>query len=144
MTVFDELSEELCRKHQAEICAIINRHDIKSLQHSIFDEQHSLLIDCVRKVIWCKIITFLNGNLFSFVAICENRPDLALRKHVTRVTVEMAKYFYFPHGLYLNPFVSSELLSQIEESLVPLCIGLLDHFTPPAGAACSSAVLDFV
>ena len=132
LTVFAELSEELCRKHQAEICDIINRHDIKSLQHSIFDEQHSLLIDCVRKVIWCKIITFLNGNLSSFVAICENRPDLALRKHVTRVTVEMAKYFYFPHGLYLNPFVSSELLSQIEESLVPLCIGILDHFTPPA------------
>ena len=76
--------------------------------------------------------------------IYENRPDLALRKHVTRVTVEVAKYFYFPHGLYLNPFVSSELLSQIEESLVPLCIGLLDHFTPPAGAACSPAVLDFV
>ena len=66
LTVFVELSEELCRKHQAEICAIINRHDIKSLQHSIFDEQHSLLIDCVRKVIWCKIITFLNGNVSSF------------------------------------------------------------------------------
>ena len=77
-----------------------------------------------------------------FVTICENRPHEAFRRHVTRVTVEVAKYFYFPHGLYINPVVFSELLSQVEEFLVPLCIGLFDHFTPPACAACSSAVLD--
>ena len=118
-------------------------HDLKSLQHSIFDEQLNLLIERVRQVLCCKTITFLHDISF-FVTNCENRPHEAFRRHVTRVTVEVAKYFYFPHGLYLNPFVSSELLSQIEESLVPLCIGLLDHFTPPACAACSSAVLDFV
>ena len=78
------------------------------------------------------------------MTICENRPHEALRRHVARVTVEVAKYFYFPHGLYVNPFLYSELLSQVEEDLVPLCNGLLVHFTPPACAACSSAVLDFV
>ena len=66
LTVFVELSEKLCRKHQAEICAIMIRHDIKSWQHFIFDEQHSLLIDCVRKVVWRKIIIFLDGNFSSF------------------------------------------------------------------------------
>ena len=41
-------------------------------------------------------------------------------------------------------FLYSELLSQVEVGLVLLCNGLLDHFTPPVCAACSSAVLDFV
>ena len=78
------------------------------------------------------------------MAICENRPHKAFRRHVTRVTVEVAKYFHFPHGLYVNPFLYSELLSQVEVDIVPLCSGPLDHFSPPACAACSSAVLDFV
>ena len=63
---------------------------------------------------------------------------------MARVTVEAAKYFYFPHGMYVNPFLFSEFLSQVVVDLVPLCNGLLDHFTPPTCAACSSAVLDFV
>ena len=85
---------------------------------------------------------FLNG--FSFVAICENWPHKALRRHVARVTVQVARFVYFPHGLYVNPILYSELPSQVEVDLVPLCNGLLDHFTPPACAACSPAVLDFV
>ena len=78
------------------------------------------------------------------MTICENRPHEAFRRHVARVTVEVAKYFYFPHGLYFNPFKYAELLSQFEEDLVPLCKYLFDQFTPPACASCSSAVLDFV
>ena len=81
-----------------------------------------------------------------FIFCCDLRKSAheAFRRHVTKVTVEVAKYFYFPHGLYINPFLFSELLSQVEEFFVPLCISLFDHFTPPACAACSSAVLDFV
>ena len=145
MTDFVESSEDLCKKHQADICALIDMHDLNCLQQSIFDEQLDLLIDCERKVLWCKIIIFLDGFCLSFVAICENRPHEALRRHVARVTAETAKYFYFPHGLYVSPFLYSELLSQVEVDLVTLCDRLLDHFTPPpACAAFSSAVLDFV
>ena len=87
---------------------------------------------------------FLGWKLFIFWVICENRPHKAFRKHVARVTVEVAKYFYFPHGLYLNPFKYAELLSKFEVDLVPLCKCLSDQFTPPACASCSSAVLDSV
>ena len=141
---FVDLSADLCKKHQADICALINMHDVNSLQQSIFDEQVELLVECVRKVLWCKIISYLHEDYSSFMAICENRPHKAFRRHVTRVTVEVAKFFYFPDGKYANPFVYSELLTQVDEFLVPLCKGLNDHFTPPACAACSSAVLDFV
>ena len=55
------------------------------------------------------------------MAMCEDRPDLAWRRHVARVTVEMAKYFSFPHGLSCNPFKYADLLSYPEEALVPLC-----------------------
>ena len=100
LTDFVESSEDLCKKHQADICALINMHDLNSLQHSIFDEQLNLLIDSVRKVIWTKIVIFLDGNLSPFLAICENRPHKAFRRHVARVSVEVAKYYYFPHGFY--------------------------------------------
>ena len=90
LTDFVESSADLCKKHQADICALINNsgdslpflsqsgecephlsrvlsqsgdmHDLISLQHSIFDEQLNLLIECVRKVLWCKIITFLHDT----------------------------------------------------------------------------------
>ena len=92
LTDFVESSADLCKKHQADICAIINNsgdslpllsqsgecephlsrvlsqsgdmHDLDSLQHSLFDEQFILLSECVRKVIWCKIITFLHDIFF--------------------------------------------------------------------------------
>ena len=130
MTAFVESSEYLRKKHQADICALISSHDF-FLHHSIVDEQLKLLIDCVRKVVWTKIIAFLDGLFCSFMAICENRPHKAFRGHVARVTVEVAKYFHFPHGLYLNPFKYAELLPQFEEDLVPLCKCLFDQFTPP-------------
>ena len=65
LTDFVESSADLCKKHQADICALINMHDLNSLQHSIFDEQLKLLIECVRKVLWCNIITFLH-DIFLF------------------------------------------------------------------------------
>ena len=98
----------------------------------------------MRKVIWTKAVHFLDGNLVSFMKICEDRPDLTWRRHVARVSVEMAKYFSFPHGFSCNPFKYGPLLSYLEEALVPLCKFLFDQFTPPTCASCSSVVLDFV
>ena len=117
---------------------------IGSLQDSTWFEQYNLLVDSVRKVIWTKVVHFLDGNYVAFLSICEDRPDLAWCRHVASVSVEMTKYFSFPHGLSCNPFKYGPLMSFLEEALVPLCKFLFDQFTPPTGASCSSVILDFV
>ena len=143
LTLFVESSEFLCKKHQAAIRELINLHGFNSLQHPTYLELYNLLVDSVRKAIWTQVVHFLDGNFVSFMAICEDRPDMTWRRHVARVSVEMAKYF-FPHGLSCNPFKYGPLLSFLEEALVPLCKFTLDQFTPPTGASSSSVVLGFV
>ena len=59
-----------------------------------------LLVDSVRKVMWIRIGVFLEDIFASFVSICEDQPSLAWRRHVTRVSVEIARYFSFPEGLF--------------------------------------------
>ena len=119
-------------------------HGFNSLQHPTYLEQYNLLVDSVRKAIRTRVAHFLDGNLGSFMAICEDRPDMTWRRHVARVSVEMAKFFSFPHGISCNPFKYGPLLSFLEEAIVPLCKFLLAQFTPPTCAPCSSVVLDFV
>ena len=114
------------------------------LQHPTYFELYNLLVDSVRKAIWTKVVHFLDGNFASFMAFCEDRPDMTWRRHVARVSVEMAKFFSFPHGFSCNPFKYGPLLSFLEEAIVPLCKFLLTQFTPPTCAPCSSVVLDFV
>ena len=87
MTDFVESGELLCKKHHAFIRDIIKMHGLNSLQHSTWIEQFNLLVDSVRKVIWTKVVLFLEGNLASFVSICEDRPNIAWRRHVTRVSI---------------------------------------------------------
>ena len=66
-----------CEPHLSRVLSQSgDMHDLKSLQHSIVDEQLNLLIECVRRVFWCKIITFLHDIFFScrFVKIGPTKP----------------------------------------------------------------------
>ena len=106
-------------------------HGLKTLQLSTWFEQYNLRVDSVRKVIWTKVVHFLDGNYGSFMPICEDRPELAWHRQVVRVSVEMAKYFSFSHGLSCNPFKFGPLISFLEEARFPLCKFLFDQFAPP-------------
>ena len=76
------------------------------------------------------------------MSICEDRPNLAWRRHVTRVAVEIAKYFSFPKGV-VKPFkvVTS---NPILRRLLFLFASSFALFTPPTCASCSPVVLDLV
>ena len=63
---FVESSEYLSKKYQADMCALINMHDLNSSQLSIFDEQLNLLVECVRKVLWTRVVIFLDGSCLFF------------------------------------------------------------------------------
>ena len=117
-------------KHQAFIRDVINLHDLKTLHLSIFTSSLICWL-IVREKLYAKYALFLDGMFASFMAMSEGRPDLAKRQHVAKVTVEMAKYFHFPYGLSDNPFKHADLLSYLEEALVPLCKFLFVQFTRP-------------
>ena len=104
---------------------------INSMQDSTWSEQCDLLVDSMRTVIWTKVAHFLDGDYISFVWISEDRPDLALRRHVARVSVEMAKYYFFPHGLSLNPFNYGSLLLFSKRLLFLFASSFLIFSRPP-------------
>ena len=91
---FFESTEFVCKNYHASICDLIKMQGISSLQLSTGIELMKLLVVSVTKVIWIQVALFLEGNLASFVSICEDRPNLAWRRHVTRVAVEIAKSFF--------------------------------------------------
>ena len=84
-------------------------HGFNSLQHPTYLEQYNLLVDSVRKAIRTRVAHFLDGNLGSFMAICEDRPDMTWRRHVAKVSIEMAKFFLFLMGSLVT--LSSIVLS---------------------------------
>ena len=76
------------------------------MQLSTGIEQLNLLVNSVTKVIWTKVVIFLEGNLDSFMSICEDRPNLAWRRHLIRVSLEAVKCFVLPDGLSLSLYKS--------------------------------------
>ena len=140
LTVLVESSESICKNHHLSICDLIKMQGISSMQLSTGIEKRNSLVDSVTKVIWIQIAIFLEGNLASFVSICEDRPNSTWRRHVARIAVQIAKYFSFPEGV-LNPFKFDDLQSYVGKIIVPICKFLFDNFTPPAGLSDGSSAL---
>ena len=90
----------------------------------MLQEQFALLVDSVKKLIWCKVLLFLESNWASFLSICEDRPDKAWHRSLIGVSLGIDKFFKLPSGESLSPFKFDSLKSYVEDILGSLCIGL--------------------
>ena len=143
LTEFVESGAELCKTHQADIWALTNMHDLKSLQHSIFDEQLELLVDCVRKVIWCKIIFFLMDDFhlfWRFVKIGLTKPYVDMWRGLL---LKWLSIFTFHMDCISTLFVCWASVSGWRGSCSSMQMSFWLIYAP-ACASCSSAGLDFV
>ena len=61
----------------------------------------------------------------------EDWPNLAWRRHLISVSLEVAKYSVLPDGFSFTPIKHDTLKPLVEETVGPLCRWLNAHFTLP-------------
>ena len=106
------------------------------MQLSTGIEHLGKLVDSVKKM-WAKMLLVLEGNYRPFYSICEDRPDLARRRHLISVSLDIAKYFVLPCGKPSSPVKYDTLKLRVEETGGPLCRRLNAHIVPSSSASCT-------
>ena len=102
---------------------------VQGLVQEQLAEQIALLVDSVKKLVWSKILLFLESNWASFLSICEDRPDKAWRRALIGVSLGIDKFVKLPSGKILFPFKYESLKSHVENILGTFCIGLKATFS---------------
>ena len=112
--------ESVCTMHSNELKGSIILHGPQILQIDTGIEQLANLVGCVKKVMWPKVLLFLESGEASFLSICEDRHVPAWQRHLISVSLYMDKFFEMPGGKSVSPFKYNTLKCLVEETLGPL------------------------